>query len=429
MPFEEKVMSNTSVFNFNITVDANGTIQSTQTGNPDIRGCQLKINFQEDNDLRRETIEFLIDNLRKGCLVYSGYRLLGEYLYSVLLDNEIGEAINQVLFKKPGTELVRVQLEFTHNVQGVDLSSWPWEYLYCPPKYGSNSGYFLAKTPRLVMARRLNLRQFPPLTVERDELPVRLLFVAANPDDQDPVIYESVLNALEELETESDSKLLKVYQLVDKHQKNSLLEDASPLTTFQGFLEAVEVIEPHVVHFIGHGRNTDAGGEIAFMGEDRQAVWVKDSTLAQQLMMVSRELRLVFLQSCESALPSNSYQAISGCAQLLAHNAIPAVVGMQYKVQLSAGNVFAKTFYEELAHSQPIDVAVQRGRREMQRQLPDWQESHVFGLPVLYLSNSQDRDIDSMLIPLPKRAKTDRIETCPTVDRRGRYRRERRSLS
>jgi len=239
-----------------------------------------------------------------------------------------------------------------------------------------------------------------PLRVEHP--PVRVLFVVASPDSADEgeplaeVQYQRLLEELQDLKRTQDGRI-EVMELISPHRKSKdYVANEAPKATYQKFISAVEDFEPHVIHFVGHGRCTADGGQIAFVGEDYSAAWVADTTLSQGLMDFP-ETRLVFLQACESALP-DPYQAISGVARQLAHRNVPAVVAMQYKVENAVAGLFARAFYGAVAKSHPVDVAVQQGRKEIAAHIGNWAQSRAFGLPVLYLRQS-----DALLPSEPSR--------------------------
>jgi CHAT domain-containing protein len=218
-------------------------------------------------------------------------------------------------------------------------------------------------------------------------------------------MHTGVLETLQEIERELGSKKFRLYALVDEHKQLSTqtLENVPPCTTFHQLLEVVNYYQPHVIHIIAHGRYQSSKGQIALMGEDRKAHWIGDANLSEWLVN-NNSLRLVFLQSCESAL-SNSYEAVSGCAKFLVNNGVSAVIGMQYKIQASAAVLFAKTFYEALKKSLPIDVAVQEARKKMSLAISDNEQSYAFGLPVLYLSQSQPLFVPKILTTHRRRNK------------------------
>src|SRR5262245_56815573 len=130
---------------FAIVVGEGGSITVTREPRPpDIPACKVKV-----DKLQERTTKVLVSMLREGRLKgEEEFKVLGANLYRVLFENMVGEAVTEALLKKPA-QLVRVELEFGEG-QEV-LSSWPWEYLYCPEEYGyAGSGYFLAGQKKLV---------------------------------------------------------------------------------------------------------------------------------------------------------------------------------------------------------------------------------------------------------------------------------------
>jgi len=102
------------------------------------------------------------------------------------------------------------------------------------------------------------------------------------------------------------------------------------------------------------------------------------------LLTGESNLKLVFLQACESGL-LNPYQGFSGVAVQLAYRNIPAVVAMQYKIKQDAASEFAQEFYSALIDNNTIEKAVQLGRHKIAGKL---EGGYAFGLPVLYMRES-----------------------------------------
>ena len=351
------------------------------------------------NPLLTRTIEIFNDMLRDNRLrEREEYEVLGAHLYSVLFDNPIGAALNKIRYENQGGKIWRVQLEFETGQEG--LARWPWEYLYCPPLPGGGGNYFVAESAKLVLSRSPYLYSFQPRALLVEDLPIRVLFVAASPGKLARVEYETVLEDLQGLQDK-----IEVHPLDDPYIK---LDEArskkyEPKATFTHFLDTVSIVDPHIIHFIGHGRYVDKeGGQLAFMHEavNGEVRWKTDKDIAARLREVASSLRLVFLQACESAFfavdnPYNSYQpatslyhnpyrAISGVAMHLANQNIPAVLAMQYRVESSIANRFARAFYTALVKSMSVDFAMQAARMEISDS-DDWNTKSSFGLPVLYL--------------------------------------------
>jgi hypothetical protein len=379
MPADERV--------FRIKVCDDHKIRADVRPGADLPACEIGT-----DPLAQRTIEVLINLLRENRLwKEKEFEVLGDHLYSFLLDNRIGESLHETL-GNDSLSLIRVILEFERNQQ--HLASWPWEYLHYPEARDQNgAGYFLATKTRMVITRRLSLNPDPRvLGVEQERL--KVLFVAASLREYE-VDCSSVQEAISEIKQKLESRI-SVIELVEPFRRAAapVASEARPVATYDRFLKLVETEKPHVIHFVGHGQCTDEGGEIAFVGDDWKADWVRGNDLADDLSDNPgyQSLRLIFLQACESAL-ANPHRAVSSVAMRLAQINIPAVVAMQYKIEQQVANLFAQTFYEALAEPVSIDVAVQRGRRQIRRnyrrqRADQGSRSFAFGLPVLFLRDS-----------------------------------------
>lgn len=351
--------------------------------------------------LRIRTIEALIDMLREGRLVRTReYQTLGANLYSVLLDNAIGqELIRQVGAQEPRNPL-RVNLEFeTGPSKGeitYGLECWPWEYLhYEPSRSQRGQAFFLATTTKLTLTRSLWPQGVSSTVLE--EPPLRVLFFAARPsnlDRFDPSKTEAVLKEFEKDVTKSlavrfpsaGGALVEFQSWIDPDPK--LAADHSPTyqaaCTWKRFEDLVFTFQPNVIHFLGHGDydEEEDKGRIAFTQPNGEADWITDQEITDCLDSVTDRLKLVFLQACESASPPksshNPYRGVSGIGLSLAKCNIPAVVAMQYNIKPRHADNFAEGFYGALSKNEPIDVAVQIGRNRIKR------SGEAFGLPVLY---------------------------------------------
>jgi hypothetical protein len=328
------------------------------------------------NDVQRDTIKVLIDMLRASRLERNEeLKALGANLYTALFSESAGkELMEAVNDKRTDGNPIRIELRFEYEQR--ELASWPWEYLFCPSDYNvAGSGKFLATmSNRVLLNRSLLLDRIGP--IEIDEPPISLLLVAASPKGKE-VAYKALRDELRAFEGEQGSAgRLKVHELVGT--------DLESIASVDNFLTLVDRLSPHVIHFVGHGECTNKGGKIAFVDETGEPEWVKDEDLAEWLNDAP-SVRLVFLQACESARPG-PHQAISGLALHLAHQAIPAVVGMQYVVENRMASLFARTFYQSLINYAHVDVAMQEGRRSIRMLARRLATKHEFGLPVLYLS-------------------------------------------
>jgi len=107
------------------------------------------------------------------------------------------------------------------------------------------------------------------------------------------------------------------------------------------------------------------------MTRDGEPDFVPGSQLAETLR-ASRELRLVFLNSCESAQVGHrpGQDPLLGLAAALVRGGMPAVIAMQFPVSDEAARVFSEAVYRSLAHGNPLDAAVADGRLALYREKP-----------------------------------------------------------
>lgn len=366
--------------------DRDGRIQSRIEGDP------VDLQPIGSRTLRRRTIDFLVklliesrdaadtDEARVGELL----GLLGEQMYEMLFMGPLRARLNQDLqaLVNGDLDLLRIELEFGRAGEAATwLAALPWEYLRCPHD-AFGGGQFLA-----MLANRLVLSRVLTLTGEARALEVKqpwtVLVVHASPSSPEtpPVSSERVR---ELISIHEQKHRVKVEPKLIRPSAGPYLDSNPSRMTFSRFGDLVEQTQPHIIHFVGHGRLEDVGGQLAFEDKDGRPQWVDGGEFASTAARSSK-LKLVFLQACESALPY-PHLAVSGVAQQIADRTIPAVVAMQYRVEPEIVNTFAEGFYEALVRGEPVDLAVKEGRERM-REASAAAQRLGFGLPVLYLNS------------------------------------------
>jgi hypothetical protein len=165
----------------------------------------------------------------------------------------------------------------------------------------------------------------------------------------------------------------------------------APGETWRDLLHALSTSSWHVVHFIGHGGFDPVAGEGVFYlpGDDGENYQLRASHLAQ-LLSPHHALRLVMLNSCDSAAGSSN-DLFSSAAAALVRRAIPAVLAMQFEISDSAAVEFTRSFYEAVAAGQPVDTAVRDARLSVCLSRPN---SLEWGTPVLFLRQRDGRIFD-----------------------------------
>jgi hypothetical protein len=127
----------------------------------------------------------------------------------------------------------------------------------------------------------------------------------------------------------------------------------------------------HIVHLVCHGVFDPAQGSsfLVLAGPDNTAALVPDTELVAMLARhlsggganVDNQLRLVYLDACESATRSTT-DAFVGAAPRLVQAGVPAVVAMQTPIRIDVSRAFAAAFYAALLDTELVDLACNRAR-------------------------------------------------------------------
>ncbi len=207
------------------------------------------------------------------------------------------------------------------------------------------------------------------------------LAVAAPDDDLGPVKYQEIENALEELSQTGQIEFLGIINPANRAAIDGILEQ-----------------KPHIFHFIGHGR-LENGGEIALAGNLGHAEWIRAEDFGE--LFNRHRPGVVLLQACESGAFSAS-EAFVGVASRVVQQNIPVVVAMQYEVPNITARQFALEFYRRLSQDDPVDKAVQEGRRHISLKSSD--KKRDFATPVIFTRVRDGRlfqrePADTVIIP------------------------------
>lgn len=244
------------------------------------------------------------------------------------------------------------------------LEEWPWELLYDPSRH-----FFLSLAEDIAVVRYLD----NPTRSSSDRIrsPLRILVLVANPADSSPLggeqEWELLNRAVEDLIREGKVQLERL--------------QAPTLPALERAMKEAW----HVVHFVGHGQFDADEGTLLLEDETGGSSPVSGRRL--KVVLGSRELRLVVLNSCKGARTSPE-NAFAGVAQSLVGAGLPAVVAMRCRVSDRAALLFADRFYNALAEERAVDAALGEARRAMHAE----DDTLEWSTPVLYL-RSPDGDI------------------------------------
>lgn len=170
---------------------------------------------------------------------------------------------------------------------------------------------------------------------------VKILFLAANPKDS------SQLRLDEEIR-EIHAKI-RAAEFRDSFDLMSRWA-VRPLDLLQAFNE----VQPHIVHFSGHGSRK---AELVLEDDDGNAKPVGEAALVSLFKHVRDNIRLVLLNACHSEAQA---RAIS--------QQVECTVGMNVAIGDEAAIVFASTFYGALAFGRSVGQAFEQGRTALMLQ-------------------------------------------------------------
>lgn len=270
--------------------------------------------------------------------LHTRFLRLGQQLYQLYVPKETHGYLTSLLDAGPRSPLVL-------ETEGA-LRSLPWELLH-------NGEDFLALL--------LPLARTPVRAAQRRErLSIRRVLL---------VVPESALDeALDEVRAIygvlSDDLALRVEVLSGQEATKEELLQALQSGRFDAF------------HFSGHSDvEAPTGASSLRLREGRKL-------RADELRRLAGEsgLQLVFLNSCESAVPGD----VVGLADAFAGRGIPCVVGMRWPVSDRGARVLALRFYRSLAEKGDPALALREARLAVGSEL-DW-EDPAWAAPLLYLA-------------------------------------------
>ncbi len=169
--------------------------------------------------------------------------------------------------------------------------------------------------------------------------PLKILFLSSDPTDAARLRLGQELREIQQR-----------LQLAKQRDKFLLEQRLSvrPGDISQALLD----IEPHIVHFSGHGMNT---GELYVENELGQIQPIKPDALASLFELVEDQVNCVVLNACYSKTQAEAIAKY-----------IPFVIGMNYLIGDQAAIAFSVGFYKALGANRSIEKAYQFGCTEIQ---------------------------------------------------------------
>ena len=377
---------------FRLRISANGSIEVSHfdTVNQEHPGPEERV---PDDPALWENIRNDLKKLGEGTLEGEDIQHLGRNMYNAVFPGRVGDFFELIL------QNIKDERNIRNGQQGGNknrwlrviievhptspISTWPLEFLYC-----ERMGTWLAtERPSLTLSRHLTLGG--TLDLRLQEPPLRTLVVISDPEELGGVISTKVLEEIGKLakppkEGEEKSMDVKVLGRLKNYQQDIPgIDYLDQPAKYENIVELIkEEWQPHVLHFIGHGKFEKNKGCLGFIKDDDDAHtvdWISADDISQ--LFTDWLPRLVLLQACQGA-QSGTEPGFMSLADRISKRNIPAVVAMQFAITNDFATIFAQGFYEALRDGQDVDAAVQIGRYKITNKAR-W-TNRDFGAPVLF---------------------------------------------
>lgn len=221
------------------------------------------------------------------------------------------------------------------------LAAGPPEAITAESVLAAHAAAKVPKPPRgLVRMVVSRVRQLHPRPRQEDAEPVaplRLLMIAAGPDDQ------------KRLRLDAEHREIKARVRASSGRDAVSIEFAGAARPTD-LIDEINRAHPTVLHYSGHG---DATG-VALEADDGSTQDMSGQDLARLISVANDDLRLVVLNSCESAAQAQPLVAT-----------VDAAIGMRQSIGDEAARTFAAQLYSSLAEGIPLDRAFEQSKLQM----------------------------------------------------------------
>jgi hypothetical protein len=162
-----------------------------------------------------------------------------------------------------------------------------------------------------------------------------VLFLASNPADSQQLRLDEEARSIAEMIRKA------------KHRDSVVFESRWAVRPMD-VLQAINEVNPTVVHFSGHGSDSD---EIVFQDNNGNTKLISKEAIVQTMMASSSEIRLVFFNTCYS---HNQAQSV------IRH--VEAAIGMKTSIGDEAARIFSSQFYSAVGFGLSIQKAFDQAK-------------------------------------------------------------------
>jgi CHAT domain-containing protein len=277
----------------------------------------------------------------------------GQQLFQFCIRDDLAR-----LYHRLPDSLVRLHI----HANRPDLQALPWEYFQEPAQAPG------PKRDRTVV-RIVPTIGLTPLVPRPFGSSIRVLFVSADPLDQEGVSWPDVKASIERAFT-------------------ARIPDRFDITAIEGASQdaLTDAVAQHpfdIFHFSGHGEVVGGKGHLVLLDRrTKKSARISADSLA--VMLGGKNIQLAVLSACETA-SGDFASGFAVIAETLVRAGIPAVVANQFPVPDKTVATFVGALYRELLRTGDIDRATSEGRIKLAND-PALQGATVleWGIPTLY---------------------------------------------
>lgn len=171
-----------------------------------------------------------------------------------------------------------------------------------------------------------------------------------------------------------DEEVRSIQEMIRKSaHRDSIVFESRWAVRPLDILQAINELNPDVVHFSGHG--TDIG-DLVLENADGTAKYVTKEAIAQTIMTSSDKIRLLIFNACFS------YEQAKAVTEY-----VDAAIGMTASIGDTAAVAFAAQFYSSLGFGLPVQKAFEQAKGALMLESPTEQNT-----PELFLKGGIDAD-------------------------------------
>ena len=318
---------------------------------------------EDPGDPGRSALERILDFYATNKDEHAQFEAIGRALFELALPANVAQALEAGRAHENHTRTLLL-------VEPVELRPLPWELLYAGKPHLRG---FLDHKHAMSRAVPAPPFDFGKLLVAH-AWPLRVLLVIGCAK-KDEIAWRQELSGLEATVFELGARV----DLLVQHQP-----------TQAQIVRALEEHQPHVFHFIGHGKKEDGDGCLML----DQDPWTVDDLRHDLQRVESGVLQLAIVNACHSS-DRKGFEDSWAITDAIVAAGTPAVLGMQGDILGECAAEFSARVYQELLKAKPLDFAVARARDQVR--LYRDQEGAIglhnreWSLPQLHLASSPEK--------------------------------------